>query len=115
MACSGTCNGVQGVTLTLADNDPIPPARRLASDLHFDNERSRGSRSEEEARAMSRIIASIALLLLAVVHAPSQAQALVFSVFQDLFPFGTTNEPITLVLTGIALLSLAQLGRPRPH
>jgi hypothetical protein len=64
---------------------------------------------------MSRIIASIALLLLAVVHAPSQAQALVFSVFQDLFPFSTTNEPITLILTGIGLLSLAQFGRPRPH
>jgi hypothetical protein len=62
---------------------------------------------------MSRIIASVALLLLAVVHAPSQAQALVFSVFQGLVPFSTTNEPITLFLTGIGLLSLAQLGRPR--
>jgi hypothetical protein len=47
------------------------------------------------------------------VHAPSQAQALVFSMFQDLFPFSTTNEPITLFLTGVGLLSLAQLGRPR--
>ena len=28
-------------------------------------------------------------------------------------PFSTTNEPITLFLTGVALLSLAQLGRPR--
>jgi hypothetical protein len=36
-------------------------------------------------------------------------------VFQDLFPFSTTNEPITLILTGIGLLSLAQLGRPRSH
>ena len=63
---------------------------------------------------MSRILASAALLMLAVVHAPSQAQALVFSVFQDLFPF-STNEPITLILTGIGLLSLAQLGRPRSH
>ena len=58
---------------------------------------------------MSRIMASIALLLLAVIHGPSQAQALVFS----LLPFGTTSEPITLFLTGMALLSLAQLGRPR--
>ena len=63
---------------------------------------------------MSRVIASIALLLLAVVHAPTQAQALVFSVFQDLFPF-STNEPATLLLTGVALLSLAHLGRPRSH
>src|SRR4051794_17265271 len=112
MACTRGCNGVQGVTPALADIDPIPPAQGVAPDLHFDNGRSSGSGPREEARAMSRIIASIALLLLAVVHAPSQAQALVFSVFQDLFPFGTTNEPITLFLTGIALLSLAQLGRP---
>jgi hypothetical protein len=40
-------------------------------------------------------------------------QALVFSVFQDLLPFSTTNEPITLLLTSIGLLSLSQLGRPR--
>jgi hypothetical protein len=32
-------------------------------------------------------------------------QALVFSVFQDLLPFSTTNEPITLLLTSIGLLS----------
>jgi hypothetical protein len=37
----------------------------------------------------------------------------VFSVFQDLFPF-STNEPGMLFLTGIALLSLSQLGRREP-
>jgi hypothetical protein len=63
---------------------------------------------------MSRVIASVALLLLAVVHAPTQAQALVFSMFGELFPF-STNEPATLLLTGIALLSLARLGRSRSH
>ena len=63
---------------------------------------------------MSRVIASIALLLLAVIHAPSQAQALVFSVFGDLFPF-STNEPMTLLLTGVALLSLAHFGRSGPR
>ena len=31
--------------------------------------------------------------------------------FGDLFPFGTTNEPGMLFLTGITLLSLAYLGR----
>jgi hypothetical protein len=61
---------------------------------------------------MRRVVASLLLLLLAVVHAPTQAQALMFSVFQDLFPFNT-NEPSMLFLTGVALLSLAQLGRPR--
>jgi hypothetical protein len=63
---------------------------------------------------MSRMLASLAVLLLAVTHAPTQAQALVFSVFGDLFPF-STNEPAMLVLTGVALLSLAHAGRPRPH
>jgi hypothetical protein len=60
---------------------------------------------------MSRILASLALLLLVVMHGPTQAQALVFSVFGDLSPL-TTNEPAMLFLTGVALLSLAQLGRP---
>jgi hypothetical protein len=62
---------------------------------------------------MRRALASILVLLLAVVHAPTQAQALVFSVFQDLFPFGA-NEPGMLFLTGLALLSLSQLGRRDP-
>jgi hypothetical protein len=60
---------------------------------------------------MRRVVAPILLLLLAVVHAPTQAQAFVFSMFQDLFPFGSTNEPGILFLTGVTLLSLAYLGR----
>jgi hypothetical protein len=63
-------------------------------------------------RGVSRILASLLVLLLAVVHAPSPAQALVFSMIQDLFPFGT-NEPGMLFLTGITLLTLAHAGRPR--
>jgi hypothetical protein len=59
---------------------------------------------------MRRVVASLLLLLLAVVHAPTQAQAVVFSVFGELFPFGT-NEPGMLFLTGVSLLSLAYLGR----
>jgi hypothetical protein len=59
---------------------------------------------------MRRLVASILLLLLAVIHAPTQAQAFVFSVFGDLFPFGT-NEPGMLFLTGLTLLSLAYVGR----
>jgi hypothetical protein len=51
------------------------------------------------------------VVFLAVVHAPTPAQALVLSALRDLFPFGT-NEPGLLVLTGITLLSLSQLGRP---
>ena len=59
---------------------------------------------------MRRVLASLLVLLLAVVHAPTQAQALVFSVFGDFLPFNT-NEPGMLFLTGLALLSLSQLGR----
>jgi hypothetical protein len=84
----------------------------VAPALQFDNASNALSVAEEESRAMSRFLASLALLLLAVMHAPTQAQALVFSVFQPFFPF-TTNEPVMLLLTGVALLSLAQLGRPR--
>jgi hypothetical protein len=63
-------------------------------------------------RRIRLAVASVLVLLLVVVHAPMQAQALVFSVFHDLFPF-RTNEPGKLFLTAITLLSLAYAGRPR--
>ena len=53
------------------------------------------------------------ILLAVTAQAPTPAQALVFSVFQDILPFGITSEPISLFLTGLALLSLAQLGQRR--
>lgn len=83
----------------------------MAPDLQFDNASDAVLVAEEESRAMSRILASLALLLLVVMHGPTQAQALVFSVFGDLLPL-TTSEPAMLFLTGVALLSLAQFGRP---
>jgi hypothetical protein len=63
---------------------------------------------------MRRVVGSLLLLLLAVVHAPTQAQAFVLSMFHDLFPFGRTSEPGMLLLTGLTLLSLAHLGRRDP-
>jgi hypothetical protein len=60
---------------------------------------------------MKRVVASILLLLLAVLHAPTQAQAFMLSMFHDLFPFGASSEPGMLILTGVTLLSLAHLGR----
>lgn len=63
---------------------------------------------------MRRVVASLLLLLLAVLHAPPQAQAFVLSMFHDLFPFGGTSEPGMLLLTGLTLLSLAHLGRRSP-
>jgi len=62
---------------------------------------------------MRRVVASLMLLLVAVALAPTPAQALVFSVFHDFLPFGVTSEPASLLLVGLALLSLAQLGHRR--
>ena len=89
------CNALQVLALAFADNHLFRRTRRLAPHLHFDNGCHGASGAEE------------------VGHAPSQAQAVVLSVFQNVLPFNRTNEPITLFLTGVGLLSLAQLGRPR--
>jgi len=62
---------------------------------------------------MRRVVASFMILLAVIAQAPKPAQALVFSVFQDILPFGIISEPISLFLTGLALLSLAQLGQRR--
>jgi len=59
---------------------------------------------------MRRAVALVMLLSLVVLHAPSSAQALMSSFLPDLFPLGT-SEPAMLLLTGIALLSLARLGK----
>lgn len=59
---------------------------------------------------MRRALAAVALLLLALAHTSTQAQAFVFSLFPD---FMSTNEPAMLLLTGAALLTLARLGVPR--
>jgi hypothetical protein len=63
---------------------------------------------------MRKIVAPLLLLLLAVVHAPRQAQALVSSFFPDIFPLAT-SEPVMLLLTGLALISLASVGSNRPR
>jgi hypothetical protein len=85
----------------------------VAPVLHFDNAVTLDFQAPEEPEIMRRVVASLLLLLLAVVLAPTPAQAVVFSMFQDLFPFGSTNEPGMLLLTGVTLLSLAHLGRSR--
>jgi hypothetical protein len=59
---------------------------------------------------MRRAVALLMVLLLAVLHAPSSAQALMSSLLPDFFPFGT-SEPAMLVLTGVALLCLARIGK----
>jgi hypothetical protein len=63
---------------------------------------------------MRKMVAPLMLLLLAVVHGPTQAQALVSSFFPDIFPLAT-SEPAMLLLTGLALLSLSSVGRTRPR
>ena len=61
---------------------------------------------------MRKVIAPVMLLLLAVVHGPMQAQALVSSLFPNVFPLATSAAAM-LFLTGLALLSLASVGRGR--
>ncbi len=58
-----------------------------------------------------RLMVLLIWLLLLFAHAPTQAQALVRSLLPVL-PIGT-SEPTTLILTGAALLSLAQIGARR--
>jgi hypothetical protein len=61
---------------------------------------------------MRVIVAPVMMLLLALLHAPPQAQALFFDFLPaDLKQFGA-SEPVTLALTGLALLSLARLSAP---
>jgi hypothetical protein len=57
---------------------------------------------------MRRAIAVLMVLLLAVLHAPTSAQALMSSFLSPIFP---TSEPAMLLFTGVALLCLARVGR----
>ena len=61
---------------------------------------------------MRKAVALLMVLLLAVLHTPSSAQAFMSSLLSDFFPFGT-GEPGMLFLTGLALLSLARIGSRR--
>ena len=61
---------------------------------------------------MRKVIAPVMLLLIAVIHGPTQAQALVSSLFPNVFPLAT-SEPAMLLLMGLALLSLSSVGRGR--
>ena len=64
-----------------------------------------------------RALPPLMLLMLVVLHAPTQAQALMPSFFLGLFPSDLlavgTSEPMTLLLTGVALLGLSRVGTPR--
>ena len=61
---------------------------------------------------MRRMLAALIWLLVAVVHTPSDAQAVVYSLFPGFLSFGS-HEPAPLFLTGVALLSLPALRRRR--
>lgn len=59
---------------------------------------------------MRGLVAPVMVLLLAVLHAPNQAQALLFDFLPaDWVQLGS-SEPVTLVLTGLALLSLGRVS-----
>ncbi|MGH6689660.1 MAG: hypothetical protein ACREF4_03150 [Gammaproteobacteria bacterium] len=57
---------------------------------------------------MHRAVALLMVLSLAVLHAPTSAQALMSSFLPDLFTIGS-SEPAMLLFTGVALLSLARI------
>jgi hypothetical protein len=63
---------------------------------------------------MRKLRTLVVISVLVVLHAPSQAQALLF---RDLFPADFfaigTNEPALLLLTGLALIALGRIGAPR--
>lgn len=59
---------------------------------------------------MHRAVALLMVLSLAVLHAPTSAQALMSSFLPDLFSIGS-SEPAMLLFTGVALLSLARIGK----
>jgi hypothetical protein len=59
---------------------------------------------------MRRAAAIVMILVLAVLHAPSSAQALMSSLWPDLFSLGT-SEPVVLLMTGVVLLSFRRLSR----
>ena len=61
---------------------------------------------------MRRTLAALIWLLVAVVHTPNDAQAVVYSFFPGFLSVGG-HEPATLFLTGVALLSLPALSRRR--
>lgn len=63
---------------------------------------------------MRKVVAPLMLLMLAMVHAPTQAQALVSSFFPDIFPLAA-SEPVMLLVTGLALLGLASVASSRPR
>jgi hypothetical protein len=61
---------------------------------------------------MRQVLVSSIWLLLLVLHAPTQAQAVVFSLFPDLLALNA-SEPVMLLLTGAALILLSKVGVPR--
>ncbi|MGH7325157.1 MAG: hypothetical protein ACREJ9_10995 [Candidatus Rokuibacteriota bacterium] len=59
---------------------------------------------------MRGLLAPVMVLLLALFHAPGQAQALLFDFLPaDWLQLGS-SEPVTLILTGIALVSLGRVS-----
>jgi hypothetical protein len=62
---------------------------------------------------MRKVLTPVALLVLAMVHTPVTAQARLFDFLPTELVGLSSSEPFVLLLTGIALLSLARLGPPR--
>jgi hypothetical protein len=61
---------------------------------------------------MRRVLVPLIWLLLIVLHAPTQAQAVVFSLFPDFLALNG-SQPAVLFVTGVSLILLANFGPAR--
>ncbi len=59
---------------------------------------------------MQGVVAPLMILLLALLHAPNQAQALLFDFLPANWVALGSSEPVTLLLTGLALFSLGRVS-----
>jgi len=62
---------------------------------------------------MWKLIGAVPILVLAVLHAPRPAQALLSEYFPSTFFDLGASEPVMLLLTGIALLGLSRVAAAR--
>jgi hypothetical protein len=70
---------------------------------------------KEATSRMRKLVGPILILVLAVLHAPQPAQALLYEYFPSTFLDLGANEPVMLLVTGLALLGLGRAAAARSH
>jgi hypothetical protein len=64
---------------------------------------------------MRKLVGPITILVLAILHAPQPAQALLHEYLPATFLDLGASEPVTLLITGVALLGLGRAAAARSH